>query len=116
MLTKNGMVGKVANVTMSNNIKKPQLTWVFFNVLLFVLATKGFSERQNPTDIQFGILEVLLLLDISKSLNNFVIHVVIEKKANKILFDKVIRDITQSYFIVCCENENGQTKQRLILL
>jgi hypothetical protein len=116
VLTRDGVLGNIAKVTMGNNIARPLIIYGIICFLFFFFAIKGFTEGQIPEAILFLVLGLLLILGIIRSLNNSATPIIDRKDIREIIFKKAVTGSTRSYFIVRFENEKRQIKQRLILL
>jgi hypothetical protein len=116
VLTRDGVIGNVAKVTMGNNIARPLIIYGLISVGLFYLAFKDFTDGQRPEAFLFLVLGLFLLLGIFRSLNNSATPIIERQKIKDIEFKKALSGATRAYFIVRFENESGKIKQRLIML
>ena len=116
ILTRDGIIGNVAKVTMGNNIARPLIIYGLISFGFLLLALKGLKEGQTPIAILFLILGLILIFAIIKSFNNSATPIISRHSIQGIEFKKSIPGATRSYFTVHFKNDKGQTKQRLILL
>ena len=116
VLTRDGVIGNVANVTMGNNIARPLIIYGLIVIGLFYFAIKNFNSGQNFSTLFFTALGLFLIFGILKSLNNSATPVIDKEKIKDIEFKKAVTGATRSYFIVRFENDSGQIKRRLIML
>ena len=116
VLTRDGVIGNIAKVTIGNNIARPLVIYGLISVGLFYLAFKDFTGGQRSEAFLFLILGLFLLLGIFRSLNNSGTPIIKRQKIRNIEFKKAFSGATRAYFIVRFENESGQIKQRLIML
>lgn len=116
VLSRDGLIGNVAKVTMGNHIARPLVIYGILSAGLFYLAFKDFTKGQKPEAFLFFIPGVFLLIGIFRSLNNSATPVIERQKIRDIEFKKALPGATRAYFIVHFENESGQIKKRLIML
>lgn len=116
VLTKDGMIGEVANVTTGNNISRVLIIYGFISIGLLYSAFQNFSKGRNIVALFFIVLAGLLIFTILKSLNNTTTPIIDRNKIKKVEFKKSVLGITRSYFVIHFEDDKGKIKQRLILL
>lgn len=116
VLTRNGVIGNAAKLTMGNNIARPLFMYSVISVGLFYFTFKAFTNGQSLEAIFFLILGLFLLLGIFKSLNNSGTPIIERKKIVEIEFKKAFPGASRAYFIVRFENPSGKRKNRLIML
>jgi hypothetical protein len=116
VLTRDGVNGNIAKVTMGNNISRPLLIYGLITLALFFLAFKSYREEKNLEAVLLIAFGLMLIYLIIKSLNNSAAPIIDREKIKTIEFKKSIPGTTRAYFIIYFENEAGKIKQRLILL
>lgn len=116
VLTRNGVIGNISEVTMGNNIARPLIIYGLISIGLFSIAINGFIQGQRGPAFLFGVLGGLLVFGIFKSLNNSATPVIDRDKIKNIEFKKAVPGATRAYFVVHFQTDNGRTKQRLIML
>jgi hypothetical protein len=115
LLTRNGVVGSISQITMGNNIARPLMLYGFLAITFLALAYKKFTEQHPPEATLFFVLGFLLVLVIKKSWNNSGTPIIERKKIEKVEFKKALPGATRAYFVIYFE-VNGQIKKRLIIL
>jgi hypothetical protein len=70
VLTRDGILGNVAAVTIGNSIARPLIIYGIISIGLFYFAFKNFKEGQSSSALLFTFLGVFLIFAIYKSLNN----------------------------------------------
>ena len=116
VLTRDGVNGNIAKVTMGNNILRPLIIYGLIAVAVFFVAFKSYREDKNLEAIFFLAVGFLLIYIIIKSLNNSATPIIYREKIKSIEFKKAVPGATRAYFIIHFENEARKIKQRLILL
>lgn len=116
VLTRDGIVGNIADVTVGNSIARPLIIYGLITIAFFLLAIKSINQGQILPALLFIILGLLLALGILKSLNNSATPVIDRDQIKQIEFKKAVPGATRAYFIVHFKNKNGQLKRRLIML
>ena len=116
VLTRDGLIGNIAKVSMGNNIVRPLTIYTGISIGLLFAAYTSFKDGQSVSAILFLCIGILLLFKVFKSLNNSASPIIQRDQIKSIEFKKAISGATRAYFIIKFENENGKIKQRLILL
>jgi hypothetical protein len=116
VLTRDGIIGNIAEVTTGNNISRILIIYGLISVALFYLAFEDFQNGQVFQPVIFGLLGIYLLHGIIRSINNSATPVIAREKIREFKFKKGISGLTRSRFEVEFEAENGKMKKRLILL
>ena len=116
VLTRNGVAGNVANITIGNSIARPLTIYAGISTGLILAALSSIKEGQYVPAILFLGIGIFLLLKVLKSLNYSAAPVIERKQIKNIVFKNAISGATRSYFVVHFENNRGKIKQRLILL
>ena len=116
VLTRDGVTGNVAKVTMGNNIVRPLIIYGVISMSLFFLGFKSFSEGRTLEALFLVIIGFFLIFAIIKSSKNSASPIINRQNIKDIEFKKAVPGATRAYFIIRFENEVGKIKQRLILL
>lgn len=116
ILTRDGIIGNVAKVTVGNNISRILLIYCGISAFLFYSAFELFKTEQTFQAIFFSFLGLLLVYGIFNSLNNSATPIIDRNKIKTVKFKKGIEGISRSRFEVLFEDEKGKIKKRLIML
>ena len=116
VLTRDGVVGNVAKVTVGNNIARILLIYGAITIGLFYFAYEAFKSRQTLQPILFGLIGLYLIYGILSSINNSATPIIDRKKIKDLKLKKAVKGLTRSRFEVLFEDENGKIKKRLITL
>ena len=116
VLTRDGIIGNLAQVTTGNNIARPLIIYGLIAAGLLFLAIQEFNQGQTGSASVFIVFGLLLIFGIFKSLNNSATPVIDRQNIQDIEFKKAIPGLTPSHFIVHFLADNGKVKKRLILL
>lgn len=116
VLTRDGIVGNVAKVTVGNNIAKILIIYGAITVGLFYFAFEAFQNGQTLQPILFGLIGIYLIYGIFNSMNNSATPIIDRQRIKDVKFKKAITGLTRSRFEVIFEDESGKIKKRLIML
>ncbi len=116
ILTRDGIIGNVAEVTVGNNISRILLIYGGLSAVLLYFAFENYQNQQIFQSVLLGFLGLYLIYGIINSLNNSATPIIDRNKIRGIKFKKAIVGVTRSRFEVLFENENGKIKKRLIML
>jgi hypothetical protein len=116
VLTRDGIIGNVAKVTVGNNIAKVLVIYGGLTIGLSYLAFTGYKNGQTIQPILFGLLGLYLIYGIVNSRNNSATPNIDRKKIKEVKLKKAIKGLTRSRFEIMFEDENGKIKKRLIML
>jgi len=116
ILTRDGIIGNVAKVTVGNNISRILLIYGGLSLFLLYSALNSFQKGQIPISVLYGIVGLFLIYGIFTSLNNSATPIIERNKIKKIKLKKAIFGLTRSRFEVLFEDNNGKIKKRLIML
>ena len=116
ILTRDGIIGNVAKVTIGNNISRILTIYSILALGLFYFSYDSYEKGQITTTILFGLIGLYLIYGIVTSLNNSATPVIDRQKIKQIKFKKAIPGLIRSRFEVIFQDDNGQTKKRLIML
>ena len=67
VLTRDGIIGNLAKVTMGNNISRPLIIYGLFSILLIYYAFDSFKKEDNISAIFFVVIAVFLVYGILRS-------------------------------------------------
>ncbi|WP_299673546.1 phosphoribosylaminoimidazolesuccinocarboxamide synthase [uncultured Tenacibaculum sp.] len=116
ILTKDGIIGNVSNVTVGNNITRVLTIYSTIIIGFFYFAIDAFQKGQTLQPILFGCIGLYLIYGIFNSLNNSTSPVIDRRKIKRVKFKNGMKGLTRSRFEVIFEDENGKVKKRLIML
>jgi len=116
ILTRDGIIGNAAKVTVGNNINRILLIYGGLSAFLFYSAFNNYQNGQIVTPVFFGIIGLYLIYGIITSLNNSATPIIERSKIKDIKLKKAIFGITRSRFEILFEDDNTKIKKRLIML
>lgn len=116
VLTRDGVVGNVAKVTVGNNIARILIIYGAITVGLFYFGYEAYKNGQTLQPILFGLIGLYLIYGIVSSLNNSATPIIDREKIKDVKLKKAVKGLTRSRFEVLFEDENGKIKKRLIML
>jgi hypothetical protein len=116
VLTRNGVIGNAAKVTMGNHIARPLIIYGIISIGCFFLSIKGYNQQDYGGSAIFLVLGALLIINIYKSWNNSGTPIIQRASIKSIEFRKAMPGATRAYFIVYFEDSKGSIKKRLIML
>jgi hypothetical protein len=116
VLTRDGIIGNVAQVTVGNNIARILIIYGGLSVALLYFAFNSYQHRQIAEAILYTLVALYLVYGITNSLNNSATPIIDRNKIIDVKFKKAIIGLTRSRFEVYFQDDNGQTKKRLIML
>jgi len=116
ILTRDGIIGNVAKVTVGSNISRIRLIYGGLSLFLFYSTFNAFQKGQTSISILYGIVGLFLIYGIFTSLNNSATPIIERNKIRGIKLKKAIFGLTRSRFEVLFEDDNGKIKKRLIML
>ena len=116
ILTRDGIIGNVAKVTVGNNITRILVIYGGISMWLFYTAFNDYKEGHILLPIVFILIGLFLIYGIVASLNNSVVPVIERSRIREVKLKKAIVGLTRSRFEIMFEDENGKVKKRLIML
>ena len=116
ILTRDGVIGNVANATLGNNIKRILTIYAMLVVALLYFAFYSYQRGQVIQPILFGLISLYLIYGILGSLNNSTTPIIDRNKVKEVKLKKAIPGLTRSRFEVLFEDINGKVKKRMIML
>jgi hypothetical protein len=115
-LTRDGIIGNIAKVTIGNNVLRILVIYGLISIGLIYYSIKNFINQDYFTAIIFLLIAGYLLHGIINSINNSATPVIDRKSIHKVTFKKGITGLTRARFEVLFTDNNGNTKKRLIML
>lgn len=116
VMTRDGIVGNVAELTTGNNIYRILGIYGIMSIVLFYMAyTKIVKEEWIEFTVYCGI-GIYLVYSLIKSLNLSATPIIERNKIKKLEFKPAKKFLTRSYFKVDFEQNDGKIKSRLIML
>ena len=115
ILTRDGVIGNVAKVTVGNNILRILIIYGLISVGLIYFAYDSYLKGNTIATILFGLLGLYLIYGVAKSLNNSATPVIDRKDIKTIKFIKGTSGLGRSRFEIEF-SQGGKIKKRLILL
>jgi hypothetical protein len=115
ILTRDGVVGSVAKVTVGNNISRILIIYGLISLGLFYFAYDSYLKGNTFTTVLFGLLGLYLIYGITSSLNNSATPIIDRKDIKTTKFVKGTSGLSRSRFEIEF-SEGGKIKKRLILL
>jgi len=116
VLTRDGIIGNVAEVTVGNNISRILIIYGAVSIILFYLAFYSYNNGEIFKSVLLVLLAIFLIYGIIASINNSATPIIDRQKIKDVKFKKGVTGLTRPRFEVFFENENGKTKKRLIML
>lgn len=116
VLTRDGIIGNVAAVTVGNNISRILFIYGGLSVGLFYYAFDYYKSGQIYLPIFFILLGMYLIYGILGSINNSATPIIDKNKIIDIKFKKAFIGLTRPRFEVLFEDEKGKIKKRIIIL
>ena len=116
VLTRDGIIGNVAKITVGNNVSKILLIYGVLSIGLLYFAFDSYNNTQIAGSIFFGLFAIYLIYGIVNCINNSATPIIERDKIKYVKFKKAILGLTRSRFEVFFVNENGKTMKRLIML
>ncbi|PHR22528.1 MAG: phosphoribosylaminoimidazolesuccinocarboxamide synthase [Fluviicola sp.] len=116
VLTRDGIVGNVAKVTVGNNITRILIIYGAITIGLFYFGFEAYKNGQTFQPILFGLIGLYLIYGIANSLNNSATPIIDRQKIKEVKLKKALKGLTRSRFEVMFEDEKGKIKKRLIML
>jgi hypothetical protein len=116
ILTRDGIIGNVAKVTVGNNISRILIIYSGLSIFLIYSAYNYFQKEQISISVLYGIVGLFLIYAIFASLNNSATPIIERSKIKSVKFKKAAFGITRSRFEILFEENNGKIKKRLIML
>jgi hypothetical protein len=116
ILTRDGIIGNVAELTSGNNIYRTLGIYGIMSIVLFYMA---YTKIVNEDWIEFAVycgIGIFLAYSLIKSINLSATPIIERNKIKNVEFKRAKKFLTRSYFKVKFEQNNGKIKSRLIML
>jgi len=116
VLTRDGIVGNVAKVTVGNSILRILIIYGALSIGLLYFAFDSYKNGQTVESIFLGLFGLFLIYGILRSVNNSATPVIERNRITEVKLKKAIVGLTRSRFEVIFEDDNGKLKKRIIML
>ena len=116
ILTRDGIIGNVAKVTIGNNISRILIIYSAISLFLLYFAFSNYQKGENFSAIFYGLVSLYLIYGIIKSVNNSATPIILRNKIKEAKFINAKVGLTRSRFEIIFEDENGKLKKRMIML
>lgn len=116
VLTRDGIIGNVAKVTVGNNVTRILIIYGVITIGLFYFALEAFQNGQALQPILFGLIGLYLIYGIINSLKNSATPIIDRQRIKEVKLKRAAKGLTRSRFEVLFEDEKGKIKKRLIML
>lgn len=116
ILTRDGIIGNVAKITVGNGISRILIIYSLFAVFLFYLAFKAYQESKIVTTLSYFGFAAYLLYKVKQSTNYSATSIIERYSIKEVKFIDAKYGATRSRFEVIFEDEKGKIKTRLIML
>ncbi|RKD86384.1 phosphoribosylaminoimidazolesuccinocarboxamide synthase [Mangrovibacterium diazotrophicum] len=116
VLTRDGIIGNIANVTVGNTINRILIIYVLISIALIYFAIENFNKHDDFSAILLLLFSIYLIYGIFNSLNNSATPVIERQSIQHTKFVKGITGLTRARFVVIFTDDKGKTKKRLIML
>lgn len=119
VLTRNGILGSVAAVTVGNTISRTRVIQGILTLGLFYAAFYSYQNRNLfmfHRPFLFLALAGYLIFNIVRSFKLSATPIIERAQISQVVFHEALRGLIRPYFEVFFENEKGRIKKRLILL
>lgn len=116
VLTRDGIIGNISNVTTGKNIMFTLIIYTLFAVWLLYLSYQNWMSEHFIGILFLGAFAIFFIYGILNSLNNSTVPIIERSKMKKVLFKKGITGLTRARFEMFFEDENEKIKKRLIFL
>ncbi len=116
ILTKDGIIGNIAKITVGNGISRILIIYTLFAVFFLYFAFKAYQESKIVTTLFYVGFAGYLLYKVKQSTNYSATSTIERNKIKEIKFIDAKYGAKRSRFEVLFEDERGEIKTRLILL
>jgi hypothetical protein len=115
ILTRDGVLGNISNVTVGNNVTRILIIYGLLSICLLYFAYDSFTKGDKVTTLFFGLIGFYLIYGIVKSRNNSATPIIDRKNIKAVIYNPGKPGLTRPRFEIKFV-DNGQIKQRLIML
>ena len=116
LLTRDGIVGNISEVTVGNKISRILIIYGLLSVFFFYFAYEYYNEGKMASMVFNIVFGLLLIFSIKKSWNNSAAPIIERQSIKEVKFMNAKFGATRSAFEIIFEDLNGKLKKRLILL
>lgn len=116
ILTRDGVVGNIAKVTVGNNISRILIIYTVISIFLLYFAFEYFKEGKIASAVFNSLLGLFLIYKIKQSLNYSATSIIERASIKEVKFMNAKFGATRSVLEITFEESNGKFKKRLILL
>ena len=116
VLTRDGVIGNIAEITVGKGITRILLIYSGIVIFLIYKTYLYLKKEENISAFLFSLLAVFMIYSIFKSRNNSATSIIYRNKIKEVKFQNGTLGITRSRFEIKFEDENGNLKNRLIML
>ena len=115
ILTRDGVIGNISNVTVGNNISRILIIYGLLSIGLIYFAYDSYVKGDTVMTLFFGLIGLYLIYGIVKSRNNSATPIIERKDITNVTYNAGTSGLTRPRFEIEF-NDNGQIKKRLIML
>jgi len=115
VLTKDGVAGNIAKVTVGNKIYRILIIYSLISLYLFYFAFEYFMEGKIASTVFNSFLGLFLIYKIKQSLNYSATSIIERNSIKEVKCMNAKFGATRSAFEIVFEESNGKLKKRLIL-
>jgi len=115
ILTRDGVIGNISNVTVGNNISRILIIYGLLSIGLIYFAYDSYVKGDTAMTLFFGLTGLYLIYGIVKNRNNSAIPIIERKDIKNVTYNAGTFGLTRPRFEIEF-NDNGQIKKRLIML
>src|SRR5690606_5642820 len=113
ILTRDGVIGNISNVTVGNNISRILIIYGLLSIGLIYFAYDSYVKGDTAMTLFFGLTGLYLIYGIVKNRNNSAIPIIERKDIKNVTYNAGTFGLTRPRFEIEF-NDNGQIKKRLI--
>ena len=116
VLTRDGIIGNVAELTTGNSIVR---LLIIYGLIAALMIYNAYNDFKNENWFFFGLYligGIYLTYTVFKSLNLSATPIIERNKIKNVEFKSAKKFLTRSYFKVNFEQNDGKIKSRLIML
>lgn len=115
ILTRDGLVGNISEVTVGNNIFRILIIYGLLSAGLIYFAYDSFIKGDKATALFLGLIVLYLIYGIVRSRRNSATPVIERRDIKRVTFNAGTPGLTRPRFEVEF-SDNGQIRKRLIML
>jgi hypothetical protein len=115
ILTREGVIGSVSNVTAGNNISRILIIYGLLSIGLIYFAYESYIKGDTAMTLFFGLFGLYLIYGIIKSRNSSATPIIERRDIRRVTYNAGTSGLTRPRFEIEF-NDNGQVRKRLIML